>query len=111
MKICVPVIVAIISFAVFFPLGLITRKWLTDRLKDPCAHEWRVLTEKYPTFTENRWKCDKCGLAENFPDSQPPVKTTLEICSMGHLHTVIKPPAEYAAYEEWPDTVGYHGWM
>lgn len=100
----IPIIVAVISFVVFFPLGILTRKWLNSILKGPCEHDWYVLIEKYPTFTENRWRCRDCGECKNFPDSQPPVKTTLEICNMGHMHTVVKAPTEW---DEWPETVDW----
>lgn len=100
MNIYIPLAVALVSFAVFYTLGLLTAKWWRGP-KPPCHHQWTVLLEKYPTFTQDRWKCSECGLAENFPHDKPPIKTDLEICSMGHLHVV----AEVPEWDEWPDIV------
>lgn len=97
----IPVITGLISFVVFFALGWILGERRRRRARVSCDdHRWRVLLEKYPTFTQDRWKCDECGLTENFPHDQPPTKTATEICDMGHVHV-----AGYPEWEEWPDVV------
>lgn len=101
----IPIVVALVSFAIFFPLGLLTSRWLKRRVKPACRHRWRVLIEKYPTFTQDRWKCDECGLCENFPHDKPPMKVTTEICNMGHLHV-----ADVSEWDdEWPDMIDAAG--
>lgn len=86
--------IGLVSFLALRVLGYLTA------LAPRCQHRWSVLTEKYPTFAENRWRCSECGLTENYLYDQPPVRTSLEICNMGHAHVVV------SEREEWPDVVG-----
>jgi hypothetical protein len=92
-------ITALISFVVFYVLGLLSQRWLLIRKTPACEHDWQILLEKYPTFTQDRWQCEKCRLVQNFAHDAPPVTTKLDLCDIGHLHVVAIPEWK------WPDTI------
>lgn len=99
MNIWIILTVTVVTFSIFYALGLLTAKWLHE-YKPPCRHHWTVLLEKYPTFTYDWWKCSTCGLTQKFPYDKPPVPFETEICSMGHVHI-----AKITEQDEWPDTI------
>lgn len=96
----IPLVVGLISFAVFYVLGYLTGRRLRRTLRPPCDHQREVLIEKYPTFIEDRWTCTACGACENFSHNEPPVRIAREVCDMGHVHTIVVPE-----WEEWPNYV------
>lgn len=101
MRVLIPIITGLVSGVIGGLLGILTRRWLQAMTKPPCRHHWRIMIEKYPTFTQDRWKCEDCGKWQNFRHDHPPIKTDTQICNMGHVHTT----AEIPERDEWPNVI------
>lgn len=100
MKALVPIIIGILVGLPFYALGVLVR-WAMTKRAPSCRHQWRILIEKYPRFTQDRWICDECKLTQNFPHDAPPVNIITDVCSMGHVHV-----SGYEEWDEWPEYIG-----
>lgn len=63
--------------------------WLPREAKCRCERpQWYVTIEHYPTCAWDKWRCRRCCRSQDFPNDQPPVRISEEICNLGHLHIV-----------------------